>query len=571
MLDQHLPGLVVRSLDQPAHLAVDDGGHGLGVVALVAHVAAEEHLPRRAAELDGADLLAHAELRDHLAGQAGRLLDVVRGPGGGVVEHELLRDAPAEQVGELVEHLVARGGVLVLGGQHHRVAEGPPARQDRDLGDRVGVGQRRRHQGVTTLVVGRDEAFLVVHQAGALLRPGHHPVDGLVEGDVVDALLVGAGGEQGRLVEHVGQVGAGEAGGPAGDRLQVDVVSHGLALAVHLQDLQPTLHVGGLDGDLTVEAAGAQQRGVEDVGPVGGGDEDDVGLDVEAVHLHQQLVEGLLALVVPAAHTRPAVPADRVDLVDEDDRGGVLLGLLEQVAHAGGADADEHLDEVRTGDRVERHPRLAGRGARQQGLAGPGGAVQEDALGDLRPDREELLRLGQELLDLGELLDGLVGAGHVGEGDLGHVLGDELGLGLAELHDAVAAAAHAGQHEPEQPEDEQQGQHGEQQAGQDRGLRVGLVHPVGGRVPVQQAQDVLAPLVDVVGADLGRAVHFFALHEGEVEPLLPVHDERGFDLLVLDELESLARVHRGEPVGRDEAGPDQHDHDRQDDPDRPAP
>src|SRR3954466_11233186 len=34
-------------------------------------------------------------------------------------------------------------------------------------------------------------------------------------------------------------------------------------------------------------------------------------------------------------------------------------GLLEQVAHAAGAHADEHLDEVGTGDRVERHARLA--------------------------------------------------------------------------------------------------------------------------------------------------------------------------------------------------------------------
>src|ERR687898_159897 len=48
------------------------------------------------------------------------------------------------------------------------------------------------------------------------------------------------------------------------------------------------------------------------------------------------------------AQTGAALAADRVDLVDEDDAGGVLLGLLEQVAHTRGADADEHLDEVGT-------------------------------------------------------------------------------------------------------------------------------------------------------------------------------------------------------------------------------
>ena len=65
---------------------------------------------------------------------------------------------------------------------------------------------------------------------------------------------------------------------------------------------------------------GTQQRRVEDVGPVGGGDQDDAALGLEAVHLHQQLVQRLFALVVTAAHAGAAVPADGVDLVDEDDR-----------------------------------------------------------------------------------------------------------------------------------------------------------------------------------------------------------------------------------------------------------
>ena len=183
-----------------------------------------------------------------------------------------------------------------------------------------------------------------------------------------------------------------------------------LAPGVHPQDALAAVQVGLVDHDLPVEAAGAQQRRVEDVGPVGGGDQDDAALDVEAVHLDQQLVQGLLALVVAAAEAGAAVPADGVDLVHEHDRRGVRLGLLEQVAHPGGADADEHLDEVRAGDRVERHAGLAGHRPGQQRLAGAGRAVEQHALGDLGADRLELGRVLQELLDLLELLDRLVGA-----------------------------------------------------------------------------------------------------------------------------------------------------------------
>src|SRR3954469_8746821 len=116
---------------------------------------------------------------------------------------------------------------------------------------------------------------------------------------------------------------------PPGEGEKSDVGREGLAPAVDLEDAVAADHVGGVDRDLPVEPAGAQQRRVQDVGAVGRGDEDDVGLDVEAVHLNQQLVEGLLALVVPSAQAGATVAADRVDLVDEDDGGCVVLGLLE--------------------------------------------------------------------------------------------------------------------------------------------------------------------------------------------------------------------------------------------------
>ena len=77
----HLVGLVVGLLDEHAHLLVDALGDALGEVATVTHVAAHEHLARRRAELDGADLGGHAVLGDHLAGDRGRLLDVVGFPG----------------------------------------------------------------------------------------------------------------------------------------------------------------------------------------------------------------------------------------------------------------------------------------------------------------------------------------------------------------------------------------------------------------------------------------------------------------------------------------------------------
>ena len=100
-----------------------------------------------------------------------------------------------------------------------------------------------------------------------------------------------------------------------------------------LEDALASLDIGRVDHDPAVEAAGTQQRRIEDIGPVGGGDQDDAFVGLEAVHLHQELVEGLLALVVTAAEAGAAVAAHGVDLVDEDDARGVLLALFEEIAN----------------------------------------------------------------------------------------------------------------------------------------------------------------------------------------------------------------------------------------------
>ena len=145
-----------------------------------------------------------------------------------------------------------------------------------------------------------------------------------------------------------------EAGRAARDDLEVDVGRERHLLGVHAEDAFAAAHVGPGHDDAAVEAAGAQDGRVEHVGAVGGGDDDDALVRLEAVHLDEELVQRLLALVVAAAEAGAAVTTDGVDLVDEDDAGRVLLALLEEVANAAGADADEHLDEVGARDARRR-------------------------------------------------------------------------------------------------------------------------------------------------------------------------------------------------------------------------
>src|SRR5439155_16786600 len=92
--------------------------------------------------------------------------------------------------------------------------------------------------------------------------------------------------------------------------------------------------LGPNDHDLPIEAPRPEERRVEHVGPVGGHDHDDAFVAIEAVHLAQQLIDRLLALVVPTTEPRATMPADSVDFVNEHDAWGIALALLEEITNA---------------------------------------------------------------------------------------------------------------------------------------------------------------------------------------------------------------------------------------------
>ena len=153
------------------------------------------------------------------------------------------------------------------------------------------------------------------------------------------------------------------------------------------QDGGPFGPVRQRDDDLTVEPAGAAQRGVQGVWPVGGGQHHHPAGVVESVHLGEQLVEGLLPLVVAGEAAVVAAGAEGIDLVNEHDRRRAGAGLLEQVPDAGRADADEHLHEARARDGKVGDVCLAGDRAGEQGLAGARGPGHQHAVRSARPAR----------------------------------------------------------------------------------------------------------------------------------------------------------------------------------------
>ncbi len=437
----------------------------------------------------GPELFAHAPFAHHLAGQLGVADEVVAGTGGEVAVDEELGGTAAHAHGEGVLDDVARVDVTLLEGQLLGHAQRQSRRQDGDLVDGVGVLEHVGEHGVAALVEG-DALFLGLRQHQALASLSHeHAVAGGFEVLLVDLVRTAPNGVEGGLVHQVGQIGAAHARGAPCHELEVDAVADALVLAVDLQDGQALFEVGEGDDDLAVETAGPEQRGVEDVGAVGGGDDDDPFGRVEAVHLVEHLVEGLFPLVVAAAQTGPPLAADGVDLVDEDDGRRLLPGRLEEVPDPAGPDPDEHLHEVGSAHREEGDAGLSGNGPGEEGFPCSRRTDEKDPLGDLGPDVPEAVGGLQEVDDLGDLdLDALV-AGHVGEGGprpLGRV---EAGPGAADRHDPAHLALGPATDPEEDPDEEDEDDDGGEPLAE-KADRRGVVVEVLGRDGVPHQGDV---------------------------------------------------------------------------------
>ena len=351
MLPEHLLGHPIGRVNEFAGLAVNLLGRLLRVGLREGHIA----LAGRIVERTVAHLVAHAVVGHHGVGLFGHTLQVVQRAGRDLTKGQLLRHTTTQRGSHLVHELLARRDLTLLGqipGSTQRLA----TRDDRHLDERRGMLQQPAHRGMTRLVVGnlallgsRDDLILTLQAANDAVDSGQEILLG-------NEFLIVAGSDQCRLVADVGNIGTRESGGLTSQEGTVECRVELERAQMHLEDLLALLDIGQAHLDLTIEASGTHQRLIQNIGSVRSRQDDHAGIGLEAVHLRKQLVERIFTFVVARESGILATgTTDGVDLVDKDNAGGLLLGLLKEVAHTRCTHTDKHLDKVRTRDREERH------------------------------------------------------------------------------------------------------------------------------------------------------------------------------------------------------------------------
>ena len=293
---------------------------------------------------------------------------------------------------------------------------------------------------VPRLVVGSDALLLLRDDAAVFLRSDPDPDERLLDVLLLqeDSLLLR--GQDRCLIHQILQVCPGKSRRRAGHRAKIHVIRQGLLSGMYLENLQPASDIGAADMHLPVESSRSENRGVQNVDPVGRRHHDNALVLREPVHLHKKLVERLLSLIMAAAHAGASAAPDCVYLIDEDNAGLILLRFLEQVAHTAGSDTDKHFHEVRTRDGEKRYPRLSGNRSGHQRFTRPGRADQQNPLRDSRTYVQEPFRTREKLDNLLQLLLLLLQSGDIRERNLLRVRREHPRAALAEIHHHGSAA-----------------------------------------------------------------------------------------------------------------------------------
>ena len=448
----------MRFGNNPADFLVNKLGAFITVVAVFGSDVSQKRGNRLLPVGPGTQLVAHAEIANHLVGNFRGPLQIVLGSGGNIAESQLFGHPAAKQDGNLVQQLQLGSQKLLLHRQLQSVAQGSYAPgNDGNLVHRLAGRYGYGNQGMAGFMVGNPVLLLLAHGVMLLFRTGDNPLDGIFKIFGGHSFPPAAGREDGRFIGHVGQVGAHQSRRPAGDEMQIHVLGQLQLLGMDLQDRFPPLQIRLVNHDLAVEAPGPQQGLVKDFRAVGGRQHHHPLAGVKTVDFHQQLVQGLLPLVV-AAHGQgaAALPADGIQLINENNAGSLFAGLIKKVPHPGRPDADKHFDEFRTADTEKRNSGFAGNRLGQQGFPGSRRSHQQDAFRHMPSKALEVLGIFQKLDNLFQLQLRLFHAGHIFESHLGLFTGMNPGFMLA---DVQKVAAHAAQPPGNEPPDGENKQH----------------------------------------------------------------------------------------------------------------
>ena len=330
-----------------------------------------------------------------------------------------------------------RGSCLeeaVLPRQRDRVPQRLPTTNHTDLVHRITIRQIMTHQRMTHLVIRRHLPLMLRQQPRPLLRTSNHPHDPLLQLHHLNRLLPTPRRQQRRLIHQIRQISTRKPRRPSSQRIQINLHRNRLPPRMHLQNTPPTTPIRTINHNLTIKPTRPQQRRIQNIRTIRSRNQNNIILQLKPIHLHQQLIQRLLTLIMPPTQTSPTMPPNRINLIHKHNTRRRLLRLLKQIPNTRRTHTHKHLHKIRTRNRKKRNPSLTSHSPRQQRLPRPRRPIQQHTLRNPSPQRLKLLRILQKLLNLMQLLNRLIRPSHIPKRHLRRIRRHPLRTRLPKTH-----------------------------------------------------------------------------------------------------------------------------------------
>jgi hypothetical protein len=97
---------------------------------------------------------------------------------------------------------------------------------------------------------------------------------------------------------------------------------------MYIEYLSSSLQIRQIDFHKSVKSPGPNECRIQQVLAIGGSHHNDILASFKPIHLHQDLVQGVVSFIV-GSMTTASFPSHCVDFVNEDYGGGLLFGCCE--------------------------------------------------------------------------------------------------------------------------------------------------------------------------------------------------------------------------------------------------
>ena len=305
-----------------------------GITALH-HFTSQEDFLLTAAVIDRTNHITHTILGNHALGNRGGTFNIIGSAGGNVIHCQLFRYTTAEQYNQIIQHFLLGGIEFFFLRQAHGKAAGTSAGYNGYRMHRILCRQTAGCNGMTCLMIRSQLLLTFTHDTALLFRTHDNLEEGILNILHADQTLVAACCQQSCFIQQVLQICTGKACGGFCNGIKPDIRVKLLTAGMYTQDCFTALHIRFAYIDLTVKASRTQQCRIQNILTVGCCNDNDAFICTKAIHLNQQLVQRLFPFIMSAAKACTSVASHCVNFVDEYNRRGIFLCLIEQVTDTG--------------------------------------------------------------------------------------------------------------------------------------------------------------------------------------------------------------------------------------------